>query len=214
MENRKHLIFTDIILIDIIDYSKLNNKQQFEVVDLMTKFFKKAINLMLSKSKLPSNEAILGFIATGDGFFVILSPRLKGFGVIFALSLKNISKNINRKIDFFKGIKVAVHTGYVIPFLDILKHKNFIGDGLNDCARFLEFKNPHIYEYFPTGYVLISRDTSKQFMSFLSFNKEIRELIYSLGFNSTKEVMFEDKHKHKHYGYYVWTEKEVVITPP
>ncbi len=214
INSKKHLIFTDIILIDIIDYSKLNNMQQFDVVDLMTKFFKRAINLMLSKSKIPNSEAILGFIATGDGFFVILAPRLKGYGVIFALSLKNISNSIHKKINYFKGIKIAVHTGYLMPFSDILNHQNFIGDGLNNCARYLEFKNPNIYDYFPTGYIIISRDASKYFMNFLSENKKISDLINDLGFHTSKEIMFEDKHKHKHYGYYIWTDKEVIITPP
>lgn len=214
---RAKLIHTDIILIDIIGYSKLNNKQQFETVNIMTLFFKKAINLIVSKSSITKEEALLGFIATGDGFFMILSPKLKGFGVIFGLSLKNLSKNIQKKIPYFEGIKVAVHTGYVMPFKDILGHQNFLGDGLNHCARYLEYKNPDIYKYkiFKTGYVIVSKASYEEFGKFLSENRRLKEFLYTyFGFQSSNWIKFQDKHKNVHYGLYVLTEKEVVITPP
>lgn len=207
-------IYTDIVLIDIIDYSKLSNLEQFEVVDTMTRFFKKAINLMISKANITQNQAILGFIATGDGFFIILSPKLRGYGVILGLSLRNISKNIKKKVEFFKGIKVAVHSGDVIPFVDIMGSKNFIGNGLNQCARFLEYRSPYIKDYFTEGYVIASKESTEEFGKFLGKNKKLYILIGKLGFQHSTEITFEDKHSIKHYGYFVWTEKEVVITPP
>jgi hypothetical protein len=207
-------IHTDIVLIDIIDYSKLSNLEQYNVVDTMSRFFKKAINLMLKKSNITQNQAILGFIATGDGFFIILSPKLKGYGVVLGLSLNNISKNIKKKLAYFKGIKVAVHTGDVIPFLDILGHKNFIGNGLNDCARYLEYKSPYIKDYFTDGYVLVSKESTDEFNKFLRKNRKLYQIIEKLGFNISSEIVFEDKHKISHYGYFIWTDIEVVITPP
>jgi len=209
-------ILTDIILIDIIGYSKLNNTQQFKVVNIMTKFFKKAIELMLKKSRITESEAILGFIATGDGFFIILSEKLKGYGVILALSLKNISKNIKMRLDFFQGIKVAVHYGEVMEFRDILNHKNFIGDGLNNCARYLDYKtrDKNVLKHITHGYVIISEEASHEFNKFLQRNRKIFELLNSLEFQNSDPFGFNDKHKYPHYGCFVWTKKEVVITPP
>ncbi len=40
-----------------------------------------------------ASDFILGTISTGDGFYTILDPSQKGFGAIYALSLKNVAKN-------------------------------------------------------------------------------------------------------------------------
>lgn len=208
---KENVILTDILLVHIIDFATFNNTKQYEIVNTFTKFAEKAIELIFSKSHFKQNEAILGFIATGEGFFLILSPNLKGYGVILAMSLKNLTTTITKKLRYFKGIEIAVHSGEVMPFSDILDSQNFIGDGLNNCARYLEYKNDEAMEYFKDGYVIISLEASKEFMKFLEKNKKIQELLESLGFNVSKEIFFQDKHKFKHYGYYIWTNKRQVI---
>ncbi|MEA2073378.1 MAG: hypothetical protein U9O86_07300, partial [Campylobacterota bacterium] len=78
-QKTKELI-TDIVLIDIINFSQLTSKQQLEIVNFLTKSFKKMIEKMLINSNMPLSKFIIGFVSTGDGFYCILNPRLKGFG--------------------------------------------------------------------------------------------------------------------------------------
>lgn len=61
---------TDIILIDIINFSKLDSIQQLEIINFLTKSYTMMINKMLVNSNMPLSKLILGFISTGDGFFV------------------------------------------------------------------------------------------------------------------------------------------------
>src|SRR5205085_11119302 len=80
-----------------------------------------------------------GFISTGDGFYVILNPDMQGHGVLLGLSLRNyllwMSSNMN---DLYRGVRVAINHGEVLPFIDMNGCKNYVGDGLNDCSLLLE----------------------------------------------------------------------------
>ncbi len=38
------------------------------------------------------------------------------------------------------SLRIAVNQGEVAPFRDLLGHANYVGDGLNDCARLLSAK--------------------------------------------------------------------------
>ena len=211
----KQEIDTDIILIDIISFSTFNNTQQFYFIKYFTNFFKKIIDTILSKSKTrkKNKDDILGFIPTGDGFFIILSPELKGYGLILALSLKNVTSKLYEKFDYFQGVKIAVNNGIALKFKDILGHPNFIGDGLNNCARYLSYKSKDIEEYFSDGYVIISESTWKEFKRFLLNDEQMRRLIMKLGLNASEKIEFSDKHNYIHKGYVVWTNEEIIIAP-
>ena len=115
-------LVTDIVLIDIINFSQLTSAQQLEIVVFLTKSFKKMIEKMLVNSNTPLSKFIIG-----DGFYCILNPRLKGFAPILGLSF-----------NYFEGSKKAARAGEVNEFEDIFGSKNFIGNRLNDCARYLE----------------------------------------------------------------------------
>jgi len=56
-------------LIDIINFSKLDSKQQLEIISFLTHSYRKVIETF-----------IMGFIPTGDGFYCILNPKYKGYG--------------------------------------------------------------------------------------------------------------------------------------
>ena len=123
---------TDIILIDIISFSQLNSQQQIEIITFLTKSYTKMIENLLVNSEMTLSKMILGFISTGDGFYCILNPRLKGFGTVLGLGFSHFSEIIAEKYPYFRGIRIAVHTGKVYQFTDILGNDNFVGDGLND----------------------------------------------------------------------------------
>lgn len=206
-QQAKELI-TDIVLIDIINFSRLHSSQQLEIVIFLTKSFKKMIEKMLANSHTPLSKFIIGFVSTGDGFYCILNPRLKGFGAILGLSFNHFSEHISKKFPYFEGIRIAVHTGEVNEFTDILGSKNFIGDGLNDCARYLEIKN------FTISTVMISEEAYESLKKFLVIHKDFNTLLNKRGLKKSSQYSFEDKHGHKKTGCHIWLRDSGIINPP
>ncbi len=52
---------TDIVLIDIINFSQLTSAQQLEIVVFLTKSFKKMIQKMLANSNTPLSKGLALF---------------------------------------------------------------------------------------------------------------------------------------------------------
>ncbi len=208
IKNPKRDILTDIVLVDIINFSKLQSAQQLEIITFLTKSFTKMINKMLSNSNMTLPRLILGFISTGDGFFCVLNPRLKGYGTILGLSFNHFSDHISKKYPYFEGIKVAVHCGEVNEFTDILGNKNYIGDGLNDCARYLEIKN------YTISTVIVSDAAIKSLKKFLEFNEDFSVLLSQREFKRSSMYTFHDKHGKEKKGCLVWLREAGIINPP
>ncbi len=208
MHRNKQVLNTDIVLIDVIDFSKLSPLQQLEIINFITSAYKKMIEQMLSNSNMTLDKLILGFISTGDGFYSILNPRLKGYGVILGLSFSHLSEQISKRFKYFKGMKVAVHTGEVYQFTDILGQKNYIGDGLNDCARYLEVKN------FSISTVMVSEYAYESLKKFLLMFKDFNTLLIEKGFKYSELHSFKDKHFQERKGSLVWLREPGIISPP
>lgn len=160
----------------------------------------------------PVSNFILGTISTGDGFYTILDPSQKGFGAIYALSLKNVAKKLS-SFEYFRGVKVASHTGYLIPFVGMDGSKNFIGNGMNQCARYLEFKvDEHFEGYgefaYENGYAIMSSDSHRSLEALLMSNKTLYDKVEQLGVHITEEV----KHSKKFRGYLMDSESDSIIT--
>ncbi len=199
---------TDIILIDIINFSKLYPQEQLEIITFLTRSYKRVIEKILLESKISLETFIRGFIPTGDGFFCILNPKYKGYGTLLGLSFNHFSEQISKKYSYFQGVRIAVHTGQLTPFKDILEHENFIGDGLNDCARYLEFKD------FAIATVMVSQTAYESFKKFLLIKKEYQKLLEEREFKHSNAYAFKDKHGNEKKGYLVWLRKSGIITPP
>lgn len=201
-------ITTDIVLIDIINFSQLSSNEQLEIVNFLTKSFKRIIEKMLVNSNMKLSKFILGFVSTGDGFYCLLNPRLKGFGIILGLSFNHFSEHISKRYPYFEGIRIAVHTGEVNEFTDILGSKNFIGDGLNDCARYLEIKN------FTISTVMVSDYAFESLKKFLDMHKDFNRLLLSREFKHASMQTFKDKHGYEKKGCLVWLRQSGIINPP
>jgi hypothetical protein len=199
---------TDIVLIDIINFSKLEAKHQVEIINFLTKSYTKMIEKMLETSNMSLNDLILGYISTGDGFYCILNPKLKGYGTILGLSFNYFSEHIERKYSYFEGLRMAVHTGRIYEFTDILGNKNYIGDGLNDCARYLEIKDYKI------STIMVSDTAYESLKAFLERYKNFNTLLMEREFKYSSPYTFEDKHQNKKEGRLVWLRKAGIINPP
>ncbi len=207
MQNKK-VLKTDIVLLDVIGFSKLEPLQQLEIINFITITYKKMIEQMLENSNMPLNKLILGFVSTGDGFYCILNPRLKGYGAILGLSFNHLSEEISKRFRYFKGMKIAVHNGEIYEFTDILGQRNFIGDGLNDCARYLELKNYSI------STVMVSSSAYESLKNFLSIFKDFNTLLIEKGFKHSKQYTFFDKHGNEKKGSLIWLREPGIINPP
>ena len=199
---------TDIVLVDIISFTKLTPEQQLELIEYLTLTFTRMLEKLLSNSDMHLSQMVLGFISTGDGFYCILNPRMKGFGTILGLSFNHFSELISEKFPYFKGIRIAVHTGRVYEFIDILGHKNYIGDGLNHCARYLEHKD------YTISTVFISKSAYASLKKFLDLYPDFEALLLEQEFKRSRLQTFKDKHENSWSGYLVWLRKGSVINPP
>lgn len=207
-EHTQHGLISDIILVDIINFSKLTAKQQLEIITFLTKSYRRVIEKMLLNSNMNLRMFILGFIPTGDGFYCILNPRLKGFGTILALSFNHFSNQIEKKYNYFEGIKIAVHTGKVFEFNDILGNKNYIGDGLNSCSRYLGLE-----EYIDST-VIVSQSAFESLTTFLDLHKDYDTLLAQREFRYSDIYTFYDKHHIEKQARLVWLRKTGIINPP
>ncbi len=199
---------TDIVLVDIISFTKLSQEQQLELIQYLTQSYSRMVEKLLSNSDMELSQMVLGFIPTGDGFYCILNSRMKGFGTILGLSFNHLSELISAKFPYFMGLRIAVHTGRVFEFTDILGHTNYIGDGLNHCARYLEHKEYSI------STVFISKDAYDSFSKFLEIYPDFEALLLEQEFKRSRLQSFKDKHDIKWSGYLVWLRKGSVINPP
>ncbi len=199
---------TDIILVDIISFSQLNAQQQIEIITVLTKSYTKMIETLLANSEMTLGRMILGFISTGDGFYCILNPRLKGFGTVLGLGFSHFSDIIAEKYPYFRGIRTAIHTGKVYQFTDILGSENFVGDGLNDCARYVELKQ------FAISTVVVSKEAYTSFEKFLALYPDFHALLIEREFKHSKMYTFYDKHGTLRKAYLVWLRKGGIINLP
>ncbi len=199
---------TDIILIDIIGFSHNSSQQQFDIITYLTKSYIKMLQTLLNNSQMSFSRMIEGIVPTGDGFYCILNPRLKGYGVILGMNFIYFTEHIVERRVGNLCIKVAVHTGEVYPFTDILGHTNYIGDGLNDCARYLQIKNV------TASALITSIPAFESFEKFLSSHPDFEELVIQRELKRSSLHEFEDKHGKIRAAYLVWLRRSGVINPP
>lgn len=207
MADNDHFLFTDILLIDIVGFSKLGNRKQYELISTFNTLYKKTIKLISGGKPM-----VLDFIPTGDGFYILLEPEYKGDGLPFSLSLKNMARKFKRDIPFFEGIRIAVHSGYLIKLDDIRGNPNYLGDGLNQCARYLNIRVPAEHEYYDEGgFTIVSESHYSTFNKKYKEDRNFIKTLQVLGFKRSQKMEIKDKHGFTHSGFLVRTMKDDVI---
>jgi hypothetical protein len=201
-------LLSDIVLVDIIGFSKLSLERQLEIISYISKSYKKLINKMLANSDLTLEAFLSGIIPTGDGFFCVLNPAYKGFGAILALSFSHLSDLIAHKYPYFKGIRIAVHSGEVNRFTDILGQDNYVGYGLNECQRYISSQEDH------PGTVIISDKAYSALEGFLIRHRDFHRLLLLREFKYSTPFIFTDKHHYQYTGYLIWMRQGGIINPP
>ncbi len=205
---KKIILHTDIVLVDIISFSKFESSKQLEIINFITSTYKKMIDQMLQNSNMSVDKLILGIVSTGDGFYCILNPRLKGYGALLGLSFNHLSQEITKRFRDFKGMKIAVHTGEVYEFNDILGQKNFIGSGLHECIKYLDFNN------YSATTVMVSDYAYASLKKFLSIYKDFNTLLLDKGFKYSEQYTFKSNDEDEKKGTLIWLRESGIINPP
>ncbi len=125
---------TDIIMVDFVGFSTLDDAGQYVAVSVVSRVLVSVLDKLAHDSFGKKMNMAIGWVPTGDGFYVILNPLASGAGLFAALGLRHVlMTRINRTVGI-KGVRFAVHHGPCMPFDDVTGKRNYIGSGLNDCA--------------------------------------------------------------------------------
>lgn len=195
---------TAAILFDIVDYSKLTDEQQFQTITLLSQSFRAHLDVLSCQSFLTAEELLLGMIPTGDGLYLLMREQFADFGVLLALSLRTRVLSIRETSQrLFAGVRTCVHVGNVIPVSDIVGGSNFVGSGLNDCARYGSFK-PSTQQLDEVGcgdgnWVIASSAALARFYAAFAFPAALRYRD-QIGYTAGTPFTFADKHGRHHAG--------------
>jgi hypothetical protein len=216
MSNPTLKITTDIILIDIVGYSLLTNEEQLYTVEVINTDLSKWIHFMAELTNLRKEEVLLGFIPTGDGMYLLLNPIICGYGIPLALSIRNYliytSKELMKSL--YQGVRAGVNMGTVLSFDDVNGNRNYVGSGLNDCARLLSIKNEDAIKFCgDTNYVVVSESAYFWFRKLFS-GDDAESFLSSMEFKMSEQIQITDKHTNVHNAYLIEVSRYVGIQPP
>ncbi|MBF0621063.1 MAG: hypothetical protein HQL54_03975 [Magnetococcales bacterium] len=192
-------IQTDIILVDVIAFSTLPDPLQYATAMIINSGIAEAVSLIGIPEPENDRQSILGVVPTGDGFYIILDQHLAGFGLLVALGLRNILLFKSRKFGSpYAGARASVHFGPATPFQDATGKENFIGSGLNDCARLqsLPSEQKKLGERFAkdANWVNISRECWNN-AAHIGLYHQLKQ---QADFRISEEHLFRDKHGFEH----------------
>ncbi|MEG3639227.1 hypothetical protein [Magnetococcus sp. PR-3] len=199
MKRAKGKVETDILLIDIVGFSLLSDDEQFLTVNLLNDGIDESLHFIGIPDVLDdAMEVVRGMVPTGDGCYVILNPKLSGYAPILALGLRNILLYKSRQAGgLFSGVRVSAHTGVVIPFKDATGKENFIGSGMNNCARIQSI--PDFLKSEAASFAGDENWVNVSTACWTRFNQKFdHSQLNNNGFRFSEQFQFKDKHGISH----------------
>ncbi len=208
---------TEIILADIIDFSLLSAEKQYAAVRNMTGLLDSRLRLMSGLAFWRLDEIVLSFVPTGDGFYILLQPLAAGYGLFLAISLRSSILTGMEPPDLLKGVRFAVHVGECFAFRDITGKENWIGPGLNECARLISAKpeqSPNEGIPADQSFIIVSEREYAYFRQRFRETPGMARFLDSLKVKLSDEFDFVDKHGIKHTARFVESSRHVAVNPP
>lgn len=136
---RIRIITTEIVLLDFVGFSKLKDEEQYLAILWLEHALEKELALFPLLRPGGKPQFLLGIIPTGDGVYLLLHPSLPGYGILCALALRALLlTQIARGEVPYSAVRLAVTLGTAIPYRDVTGRLNFVGGGLNACARIIQ----------------------------------------------------------------------------
>lgn len=125
-----------IVLIDIVGFSKSSTREQVYNIYLFQRYL---VSKVLSSKMIHSDKKIKirNFIPTGDGCYIIAEECEPEIALDFLISLIGGFKEITNGNEKQLSLRASALIGSGVPFIDIARHLNFVGDGMNEAARIL-----------------------------------------------------------------------------
>jgi len=183
-----------IILIDIVGFSKSSTRQQ--VYDIY-KFQRFLISQVLSSTFDFANHIhISQFIPTGDGCYIVAEECKPETALKFLITMLKNYAIVQKNEENQRTLRISAEIGNCVPFIDIAKHKNYIGEGMNEAARILAYGQKTVEDKFleknPSAKVeqakIFSRNTLYLGEVFKPFVKEYSEdCSHIYGFNNVAD---------------------------
>lgn len=217
MSENATAILTDIVLLDVVNFSKLDDSAQLVAATRINHGIRTFLDILPSQSLLQHDEVVLSVIPTGDGFYVIMHQELAGYGPLFALSLRNhFLATMTPDSPLAGGIKVAAHLGTALPFIDATRRVNYVGHGLNDCERIMRDRRVRERARQFAGdenYVIASRSSWERFHECFPTD-EFGDFFRVIGFRNSEEIEFADAHGRTHAARAIEISRLVSVPPP
>lgn len=126
-----------VILIDIVGFSKGTTKEQVYKIYCFEHYVIKRVlsNLFNFKNRIKINQ----FIPTGDGCYIVADECDAKLALDFLITLVSGFQYINKGDNNSWALRASALFGECVPFLDLARHKNYIGEGMNEAARILSY---------------------------------------------------------------------------
>ena len=124
-----------IILIDIVGFSKASTREQVNNIYLFQRYL--VGNILNNHLGFKGKIHISRFIPTGDGCYIVADECEPETALDFLTTLIGGFNQLKDEEDKPLSIRASALIGSCVPFMDIAKHKNYIGEGMNEAARIL-----------------------------------------------------------------------------
>lgn len=125
-----------IILIDIVGFSKSSTREQVYNIYLFQRYL--ASHVLLNRLGSFSKKIhIRNFIPTGDGCYIVADECDPDSAIGFLIALIGGFKELENEDGQHLSLRASALIGSCVPFLDIAKHLNFVGEGMNEASRIL-----------------------------------------------------------------------------
>lgn len=124
-----------IILIDIVGFSKSSTREQVNNIYLFQRYL--VGNILNNHLGFSRRIHISQFIPTGDGCYIVADECDPETALDFLVTLTGGFSQMKDDDEKPLALRASALIGSCVPFIDIAKHKNYIGEGMNEAARIL-----------------------------------------------------------------------------
>lgn len=127
-----------IILVDIVGFSKSSTVEQFDNIYLFQRYLKSQV-LSNRIGVLTKKINIHGYISTGDGCYIVADECECETALDFLVMLVGGMKEVQKRNGEYMSLRASALIGPCVPFIDIARHINFVGEGMNEASRILNY---------------------------------------------------------------------------
>lgn len=192
-----------IILLDVKGFSTKETHEQINIVNYLYAIISYVLAVTNYRSK--GRPTI---VTTGDGCYIIYPSHEAPVIPLMAINYRNAysltpgkSSNMLRSL-YNEDIRICCHIGPAIQLRDITGNVNFIGEGMNDCARLGNVRTSTYPDYDENSDIVLSKDAYEKLMKFRKKNCGIAPWPFNIK-SDGKVHIYKDKHGKEHPFYIV-----------